>query len=114
MYNIAFQILGKTRKVLWKAETPQGIPEHTMIIGADVFHNTRNNKASVAYLVKEGRARPLFWDRKPSVSSFCSDCYLISPSSTSRSITQSRPPGQGAFKPTRAPSNKVCGKQAGV
>jgi len=47
MYNIAFQILGKTRKVLWKAETPAGIPEHTMIIGADVFHNTRNNKASV-------------------------------------------------------------------
>jgi len=47
MYNIAFQILGKTRKVLWKAETPAGIPEHTMLIGADVFHNTRNNKKSV-------------------------------------------------------------------
>merc|ERR1712060_477353 len=47
MYNIAFQILGKTRKVLWKTETPEGIPDDTMIIGADVFHNTRNNKASV-------------------------------------------------------------------
>jgi aubergine-like protein len=47
MYNIAFQILAKTRKVLWKTQTPDGVPEHTMLIGADVFHNTRNNKNSV-------------------------------------------------------------------
>jgi len=47
MYNIAFQILAKTRKVLWKTEKPADVPEHTMLIGADVFHNTRNNKSSV-------------------------------------------------------------------
>ena len=32
---------------LWIVQRPKGLPKHTMLIGADVFHNTGKNKDSV-------------------------------------------------------------------
>ena len=32
---------------LWVVKRPKGLPKHTMIIGADVFHNTGKNKNSI-------------------------------------------------------------------
>jgi len=32
---------------LWVVERPEGLPEHVMLCGADVFHNVGRNKQSV-------------------------------------------------------------------
>lgn len=32
---------------LWIVQRPKGLPQHTMLIGADVFHNTGKAKQSI-------------------------------------------------------------------
>ncbi len=39
--TILLQMQAKIGKALWATEIPKGLPEHTMIIGADVFHSTK-------------------------------------------------------------------------
>jgi len=35
---------------LWVVERPKGIPKHTMLVGADVFHNIGKNRKSIVGL----------------------------------------------------------------
>ena len=45
--KIILQIAAKMGNSLWLPEMPEKLPKNTMIIGADVFHNTFNRKQSV-------------------------------------------------------------------
>ena len=45
--KIILQIAAKMGNSLWLPEMPERLPKDTMIIGADVFHNTFNRKQSV-------------------------------------------------------------------
>jgi len=45
--NILKQIVAKIGNKLWIVQRPKGLPKHTMLVGADVFHNTGKNKQSV-------------------------------------------------------------------
>ena len=45
--NILKQIAAKVGDKLWVVQRPKGLEKHTMLVGADVFHNTGKNKQSV-------------------------------------------------------------------
>merc|ERR1712072_920675 len=45
--NILKQIVAKVGNRLWIVQRPKGMPNHTMLVGADVFHNTGQGKKSI-------------------------------------------------------------------
>lgn len=45
--NILKQIVAKQGNKLWIVQRPKGLPTDTMLVGADVFHNTGQGKKSI-------------------------------------------------------------------